>query len=222
MGEAKVISASRFANSGLTDAAFRNTEFIGADSFDARIAQGRRHLQRGEGLCYLYWSELDHVGHEYGWKSVKWTDELEQVDAQLRTLVAACPSDAAVILTADHGMIDVHKRLDLASEKALSQGVALIAGEGRAVHLHAQPGKQAEVLDRWADFLGDCAIIVREQELAFGGRKPKYFEADALVFSLGNQVIVDSRVQPARQVNLRGVHGSVTRAETAIPILRIA
>lgn len=221
-GGATVFTASRFQDSGLTKAAFRGATFVGADSFSERVNAARQHLIHGQGLSYLYCSELDHVGHLHGWRSLNWTDELEQVDAQLRALVAGCPADAAVVLTADHGMIDAEKRWDLGAEKSLSSGVEAIAGEGRCVHLHAEPGQREAVLQRWADFLGETAVIVTEPEIVFGGRVPQHYTADALVFSLGNQVIVDSRTQPAGQVELKGVHGSLTEAETAIPIMRLA
>lgn len=222
--ETQVISHPRFANSGLTQAAFRGANFVGAETFDQRITAGIEHLQRGSGLAYLYWSELDHIGHEKGWQSLEWVEELEQVDAKLKTLVSACPADAAVIFTADHGMIDVdpRQRIDLADHPQLAHYVTGIAGEGRCVQLHIEPGQTQSVVSMWKDFFGEKVLLTTDPSGVFRGRPSALFTADALVFSLENQVIVDSRTQPAGQVNLVGVHGSVTEAELGIPMWRIA
>lgn len=222
--DTQVISHPRFASSGLTEAAFRGATFVGAESFDARVAAGIRHLQRGRGLAYLYWSELDHIGHMRGWQSLDWVAELEQVDAKLRALAAACPADAALVLTADHGMVDVdpRQRIDLAECPQLARGVTALAGEGRCVQLHTAPGETPAVLAAWQDFFGAKALLTTVPDAVFRGRPSAHYTADALVFSLENQVIVDSRVQPPGQVNLVGVHGSVTEAELAIPMWRLA
>ncbi|MCS4484436.1 alkaline phosphatase family protein [Gleimia sp. 6138-11-ORH1] len=222
--DSQVISHPRFANSGLTEAAFRGARFVGAETFADRIAAGIAHLQKGRGLAYLYWSELDHVGHERGWQSLEWANELEHVDANLRDLAAACPKDAAIILTADHGMIDVDpsQRIDLADYPTLSDSVKVIAGEGRCVQLYTQPGQAEKVVQNWKEFFGDKVLISTDPATVFRGRPTQRFTADALVFSLDRQVIVDSRIQPIGQVNLIGVHGSVTAPEVTIPMWRLA
>lgn len=221
--ESTVITSARFKNSGLTNAAFRGTNFIAAEKLGTRVEAALQHLQQGSGLTYLYWSELDHVGHVKGWQSLDWTDELEHVDARLRRLVENCPADAAIILTADHGMVDVatQQRIDLAQNPELALGVEKIAGEGRCVQLHTQPGEVENVLARWKQMLGDSILTCTDPQVVYNGPVSSRFQADAMVFSLQNQVIVDSRTQPAAAVNLVGVHGSVTSAETAIPFLRL-
>lgn len=218
-----VISAERFRESGLTQAAFRGSSFQAAESLEQRVAYAKKQLQSGRGLTYLYWSELDHVGHSKGWGSLEWVNELEHVDSCLRELAQNCPKDAAIIITADHGMIDVNpkERLDLAAEVKLAAGVEVIAGEGRCVQLHAEKGQAEAVIERWKNRLGETALIITDPKIVYNGEISQRYQADALVFSLGNQVIVDSRAQSSEAVNLIGVHGSVSYAETAIPFLRL-
>lgn len=219
---ATVLSA-RFSNSGLTRAALRGAHHVGAESWEDRIDAALEQMRRGTPLVYLYWSDLDHAGHGKGWKSSAWVEELERVDAGLSRLARECPRDSAVIVTADHGMVDtdLSRRIDIAEHPELRDGLQLIAGEGRAVHIHPE-AERDDVLERWEAFLGDRAIIVRGADMVeiVGGEGASLMGA-GLALMRDNCVCVDSRTQPPGMVNLIGVHGSISDEEMAIPILRL-
>ena len=84
-------------------------------------------------LVYLYWGDLDKVGHVHGCQSWEWGDELEAIDAELGRLVRSVPSDTAVYITADHGMVDAPHalRIDIAHDAELAAGIRHV-GESRA------------------------------------------------------------------------------------------
>ena len=71
--------------------------------------------------------------------------------ALVEQLVTGLPDDAALLVTADHGMLDVPEdtRLDLDADPDLSDGVRVLAGEPRARYVHAEPGAADDVLARW-------------------------------------------------------------------------
>lgn len=214
-----VVTAPKFAGSGLTQAAFRGATFVGRRSLAERFEAAARLARERPSLTYLYWSEIDHAGHRYGPGSPQWVEELEDFDAELSQFLRRLPADTLVVLTADHGMVQVHERLDLAEIPALAEGVELLAGEGRAVHVHAEDG--AAVRARWADYLGDRARILAPAEYpgVFGEGPGNDLMGEAVVFLAGNRVIVDSRTQSAGMVGLEGVHGSFTAEELEIPLL---
>src|ERR671929_55885 len=93
-------------------------------------------------LVYLYWGELDKVGHVHGCESFEWGEELGRIDGELSRLVRSCRRDVLVTITADHGMVDVPHadRVDLADEPELRAGLRHVGGEARALHLYCLPG----------------------------------------------------------------------------------
>lgn len=73
-------------------------------------------------------------------------------------LRAALPDDVRLLITGDHGMVDiaVDRRLTVEDHPDLLAGVGLIGGEGRFRQLYVK-GKAAPVAARWADRLGSDA-----------------------------------------------------------------
>ncbi len=221
------VSAPQFARSGLTRAALRGTRQVGGRTWNERMEAALAQLEAGVDIVYMYWSEVDHAGHTFGLASQTWLYELESVDAGLDQLARRLPANTVAVLVADHGMVQtsVDTRIDVAEVPALKQGLTMIAGEGRAVHIHAQPGQDvAELLDRWRGFLGERAVIVERPDLPalLGGEAGARLVGDAMVFMQDNWVVVDSRTQPVGMMTMPGVHGSFSSAEIAVPILRFA
>lgn len=223
--ETAVISPPQFANSGLTRAALRGSRHVGAVSLEARIDAAVKELRAGTPLVYLYWSEIDHIGHVHGVESGEWTAALEEFDAGLRTLLARIPRGTRVMLTADHGMIDVSPTtlFDCATHPELAKDLRIIAGETRSIHVHAQPGCGEAVRRRWAEYLGERAWVMSPQEAShYLGKGPGLtLIGDAIVFMAGRYGVVDSRIQSQGAIGLVGVHGSLTEDEMLIPVIRL-
>ena len=221
-----------FDGSGLTEAALRGGRFRAASELPARVDAALAAVQASaQALVYLYWGDLDKIGHVHGVASLEWTAELERVDAELGRLVAAVPADTAVYVTADHGMLDVpfDARLDLAAEPQLLAGVRHVAGEARAVQLHCRPGALEDVAAAWQARLGDTATLWRRDDaLAAGLFGPPVLVADRvrprigdlLVNCLGPVAVVDSVRMRPELLALLGLHGSVSTVETSIPLFQ--
>lgn len=221
-----------FDGSGLTEAALRGGAFRAATALAARVDVALAAVRAStRALVYLYWGDIDKVGHVHGVDSLEWTSELERVDAELGRLVAGVPADTAVYVTADHGMLDVpfEARIDLAAEPVLLDGVRHVVGEPRAVQLHCLPGALDDVAASWRERLGDTAAFwTREQALAAGLFGPPELVADRvrprigdlLVNCTGRVAVVDSVRMRPQLLALLGLHGSVSTAETAIPLFQ--
>ena len=146
-----------FDGSGLTTAALRGGRFRAARSLEDRVDAAVAAVRATpRSLVYLYWGEVDKVGHVHGCQSWQWGDEVESVDAALRQLAARVPDDTSIVVTADHGMVDVpfHDRIDLVHEPALMAGVRHLGGEPRNLQLYTEPGATADVEAAWASRLG--------------------------------------------------------------------
>lgn len=220
-----------FQGSGLTEAALRGARFVAASSLDARVDAAAAAVRSApRTLVYVYWGDVDKVGHVHGCDSYAWTDELEAVDLAVRTLAARLPADALLLVTADHGMVDVPAdgRLDLgagsALERFLARDVRLTGGEPRAPMLYCEPGTAEGVAARWVAELPDFEVLLREEAVAadwFGPVSPHVLPriGDVVVASTGSRSVHDSRVQRPELLALVGMHGARTRDEVAVPLL---
>ncbi|WP_062385853.1 alkaline phosphatase family protein [Demequina iriomotensis] len=221
------LGQAKFEGSGLTRAALAGGDFIGTTGLAERVDQAIRRA-RTPGLTYLYWGALDRQGHKHGWQSEPWTAALEDADQELRRLRARLPRHAAMVITADHGMVDVTgaPRWDIGADPALAQDVRLVAGEPRMLHLHMDDASAAPaVAERWRSVLGEgAAVLERAEAVALGlfGPVSGHVEdriGDVVVAMGGRATVVDSRTQTPEAIGLVGVHGSLTREELDVPLL---
>lgn len=219
-----------FDGSGLTRAALRGGRFVAAQELEARVDATLAHARTGmPSLTYLYWGDLDKVGHVHGCDSWQWGDELETIDRQLARLADGLPSDCSLTITADHGMVDVpmHHRLDLAHDTELAAGVRHSGGEPRAPQLYCEPGAVGDVLATWQARVGDIAwVLPREAAVAkglFGAVHPEHLAriGDVVVAMRADHAIVDSRHHRPELLALIGLHGSLTEAEVPVPMFHV-
>ncbi|RMI09821.1 alkaline phosphatase family protein [Cellulomonas triticagri] len=223
------VGPRKFMGSGLTEAALRGGGYRAAESLPDRVDAALR-LLREPGLVYLYWGDVDKTGHHEGVGSWQWGDQVEALDGELRRLARSLPRGASVVVTADHGMVDVDpaRRHDVGTDAGLAADVALVAGEPRALHVHLVPGADPLVVaDRWTDVLGDDAVVLTRDEAVGAGLFGEVAEhvapllGDLVVATTGRATVVDSRTQTAASLQLKGVHGSLTPAEMRVPLLAV-
>lgn len=233
LAEASGISVTRigpgfFDGSGLTNAALRGGRFAAAASLADRVDAAVDAVRaRPRSLVYLYWGDLDKVGHVHGCQSWQWGDELETIDGSLADLAERVPDDTLVVVTADHGMVDVpfEDRLDLAHEPELMRGVRHLAGEMRSTQLHVEEGEQASVEAVWREVVGDRAtILTREQAIDegwFGEVRSEVVPriGELIVNADPGFAIVHSELMRPQILRLLGQHGSTSEAELAVPLV---
>jgi hypothetical protein len=77
----------------------------------------------------------------FGIDSPQWIEAVVQVDRLLTRLIDDLPEGTGLVVTADHGQINVpaDRRFDLDRDPHLRAGVRLVAGEPRVRYLHTQP-----------------------------------------------------------------------------------
>lgn len=220
------LGKERFAGSGLTQAVLSGGRFVGGDRLAERVDVALE-AARAPGVSYCYWGEIDAAGHRYGWQSHEWVAALEDADRELRRLARSLPRGAALVVTADHGMVDVTgaPRWDAATEPGLAEGVDITAGEPRAVHVHTSAGAAEAVARRWAEVLGEhAAVLTRDEAIGAGlfGEVADHVRerlGDVVVAMAGRATVVDSRTQSPASMGLIGVHGSLTAEELEVPLL---
>lgn len=226
--DAVVVGAERYRDTGFTDAVLRGARFEARASMSDRIARGAELVRGPEArLVYIYVPELDMAGHADGVESPLWTQRLEELDAALAVLERTLPADAGVLLTADHGMLDVppHRRLVLEAENHLWQGIQHVAGEPRCLHLGLSDPEQAvSVRDRWLEAEGGRAwIATREEAIAAGwfgtvtaAVLPRI--GDVIVAARAQVAYYDARTATDRARAMVGQHGSFSPDEMRVPL----
>ncbi len=231
---AAAVNEARFQGSGLTQCSQRGVPYHGVTSswerhdvlLDLTEAAGRPAV-------YAYESNLDHTGHKHGCTSPEWRDELRRIDTDLARLRADLPDDVRLVVTADHGMLDLPRegRFDVDDHPRLLDGVELLAGEARFRHVHTA-GNSSGIVDgtaepeqvaaRWRHHLGDRAEVRLRAECEdwFGPLDPAVAErfGDVVVAALGDFAVFSSR-EFAREMEMAGFHGSTSETETRIPLL---
>ncbi|MBP2414915.1 hypothetical protein JOF48_003714 [Arthrobacter stackebrandtii] len=228
------VSLPKFADSPMTRAALRGSEFRGATSSHARVEAAAEALAATpKALVYLYWSELDKAGHSHGADSPQWERALEELDAGMKRLAATAPANTLILLTADHGMVDVPRsaRVDYSQHPELVAGVRHTAGEPRMVHLYLDDGATAAgrdaLMSAWLERYGKLAwVLTRDQAVDAG-----YFGevrdevrgriGDVLVLARESVAFYDMRRVRPQAMEVVGQHGSITKAEREVPLLRI-
>jgi hypothetical protein len=225
-GYVTVVNKREFQGSGLTVAAHRGADFVGADKVGERIAAAVEASRQPRSLTYLYDGDLDWTGHRYGVASAPWLQQLSMIDSEAEQLRDALPHSTRLVVVADHGMIDSarERRVDVDEQLQLRDGVVLLGGEARFRHLYCARGAVPDVVATWRDVLGDRAeVLTREEAIRAGwfgpvvpGVLPRL--GDVVVASRGDHAVVSSADFPY-ETKLVGLHGSLTADEMLIPIL---
>ncbi|SCX18686.1 Type I phosphodiesterase / nucleotide pyrophosphatase [Mycolicibacterium fluoranthenivorans] len=213
------------AGSGLTRAALRGGEFRPNFSCGDLVDGVLTALGGSDrALVYAYHGDLDMTGHVRGPDSEAWALELAHVDLTIRAIAERLPADAALIVTADHGMVAVDSPVDFDREPLLQAGVRGLGGEPRARHVYTEPGAASDVAAAWRELLSDdFTVLTRQEVIGEGWFGPEVAAqvapriGDVIAVPTGNRAVIRSGAEPL-QSTLVGHHGSLTAAEMLVPL----
>jgi len=228
------VAPRAFRKTGLTRAGQRGSQYPGGDSLGEVAAQALAAL-RGAPRSYVfaYHADLDATGHRVGCGSEAWRLHLGQVDRLVQQIAERLPADAALYVTADHGMVDVTDRVDLDAIPELFDGVTLLGGEPRARHVYTRPGAAADVAATWRSLLGDRAWVRTRAEVVAAGWFGPVAEGgdadgfdvtgrigDVLAVPFGATGLVALQREPVES-RLVGMHGSLAPSDLLVPLLTV-
>jgi hypothetical protein len=230
---ANTIGPSKYAHSGLTKAILRGAKYVPAQSIADRFAAARRLFdQGGRRVVYLYIPELDQLAHAQGWESDAWLATLESLDGEYARFAAGLRSDEGMLLTADHGVVDVpaSSHVLFGEHPELVDAVAHVGGDPRCVQLYLEGDAGPDAADRlaesWRRAEGERAMIATRAEAIasgwFGAVDPEVAPriGDVLVAARKLIAYYDGRDGVTSGRTMVGQHGSFTPEETLVPLLR--
>jgi hypothetical protein len=144
----------------------------------------------------------------------------------LARIAERLPAGAALLVTADHGCLDVAPgdRFDIDTDPRLSAGVELVAGEPRVRYLHVTDGATADVVANYRATLGAAAEVYLREELidaGWFGPVPAVHHGrigDVVVICHDPIALLATDHEPPAVATLIGFHGAATPVERDIPL----
>jgi Type I phosphodiesterase / nucleotide pyrophosphatase len=219
-----VVSKDEFGGTGFTAAHLGNSPLRGYKVLSSLPVEVSRLLREGERFVYAYYDGIDKVAHGSGLGDL-YDAELRAVDRLVADLVAELPAGAVLVVTADHGEIDVDQ-VELLGRDIMAM-VRFMSGEGRFRWLHARPGAAADLEAAAADRYGDTTWVLGRDRLIdeglFGGPLP-----DHLLGRVGDVALLPHApiafIDPADtgENRLHSRHGSLTDDELLVPLVALA
>ena len=219
-----VVSKVDFGGTGFTAAHLGDSPL-----FDYRVPSSiavevSARLDAGAPFVYAYYDGIDKVAHACGF-GPHYDAELIAVDRIVADVTAILPPGAVLLVTADHGQIEVGNRFELLGREAMGMA-RFFSGEGRFRWVHAKPGAHADLVALLQEGYGDTTWVRTRDQLIddgwFGGPL-----ADGFADRLGDVALVPFEpiafVDPADigENRLACRHGSLTTDEMLVPLVAL-
>jgi hypothetical protein len=217
-----VVTRAEFATSGFTGAHLDRTRFTGYRTMGTLVAEVVRLARAGEPFVYAYYEGLDKVSHEYG-IGLAYDEELRWIDRLVGALLESLPAGTVLVLTADHGQVQVGDHVvDLPGE--VLGHVAMQSGEGRFRWLHARAGRAGDLQAAASELLGAQAWVrSRAEAIEEGWFGPLVTDRAAgrlgdVLLAAKDALAFHDPLDTGPYV-LVGRHGSLTPDEVLVPLL---
>ncbi|RMH77291.1 MAG: PglZ domain-containing protein [Actinomyces sp.] len=219
-----VVTRAEFAGSGFSRAHLAGSRLVGYRTVSTMVVEIGRLVRAGEPFVYAYYDGLDKVGHEYG-LDIHHDAELEAIDRLIGDIAESLGRDAALVVTADHGLVDSRDHaVDVDPEV---RGLATAeSGEARFRWLHVPESRRDELVAAARERHGEQAWVRTADEMIEEG----WFGPEvtpAARARLGDVALVArdrwAFTDPADTgpIELVGRHGSVTADEMYVPALTL-
>lgn len=177
-----------------------------------------------EGYTYVYWDKLDGLMHEFGVESAEVKAHAKEIDAELKQVAQQLPDDALLIVTADHGHVDIdylhlEDHPDLTALFTLRPTV-----EARAMSFHIQEGKQEEFATLFNKYYGEYFVLFTHDELfekgilgpGEAGPRTHEFVGDFMACAIDKYCLSYIQGGPPK-----GNHAGMTRDEMTTPLIYV-
>ena len=224
-GQVPVVSKHEFGGTGFTAAHLGSSPLHGYRVLSSLPLEVGRLLRAGEPFVYAYYDGMDKVAHANGLGEL-YDAELRAVDRLIGDLVDELPPGAVLVVTADHGQVDIGPNLELLGTRDRWQGCGScpvrVASAGCTHATGATDDLRAMALERY----GESTWVLQPRR---AGRR-RWLGGplrDGLARRLGDVALVPHApiafVDPADtgESRLQSRHGSLTSAEMYVPLVTL-
>ena len=178
---------------------------------------------------YLYIDGLDLYSHMYGTDSKEVMQVISAVENGVKELVNNV-SDISVILTADHGQVDMASMIYLNQKtNFLNYFYAMPSIDTRMISFFVREKFRAEFEEKFMEEFKEDVILLKKEEIEkynlFGNKKMSKVAKDSLgeyvAIIVNNKFMICDRITLEDAMNTKGNHSGLTKEETTIPLVII-
>lgn len=217
-----VASRSDYAVTGFTASHLGDAVLHGWYTPSGLVVEVQRALAAGQPFVYAYYDGIDRTAHARGLGD-HYDAEVRAVDRLVGDVLEVLPPGAALVVTADHGQVEVGGSVQVLGPEVMD-GVTLLSGEGRFRWLHARPGAVDDVAAAAEEAFGDVAWIRTYEDVVaagwLGGEPSPDVRSrlgDVVLAPFAPTAILDPADTGEQRLVCR--HGSLTEAEMLVPLL---
>lgn len=220
-----VVTPEEFAGTSFSAAHLRGAEHVGYRAASSMPIEVGRQLAAGKRFVYAYYGGVDKIAHERGFGEF-YEAELAAADRLVGQILDRLPAGAILMVTADHGQVEVGGNIVYPAPEVLALSASL-SGEGRFRWFHARKGARDELLEACRSEFGDSGWVYSRQQLidlgVFGptvGPQVERRLGDVAVLARDNVSYFDPLDSGPFELICR--HGSLTSAEVLVPLVASA
>ncbi len=207
-----------------------DTDIEGYRSIENALKRVRRwyKIDSGSSYAYLYYPEVDRLAHEHGWDGIEVIREISRIDSILSRMRSMLPKTVRMIVTADHGHINVpdDRHCILRHNDPVNELLQCPpSAESRMPVFHVKPGSEERFSEifknpRFPDF----RLITPEQAETleiFGPDSLAPETRERLGTFIGfspNADAIEYVPEGREPVGHRGMHGGMSEDEVKIPL----
>jgi predicted AlkP superfamily pyrophosphatase or phosphodiesterase len=212
----------------------KRISYKGVDGFFNSIMKVIRQRKKSKKnkFIYAYWPDFDTIEHHFGPKSSKVKKHFTMLNKKLTSFIKKIDgTNTLLIVTADHGQIDIppRSRIELKKHPKLEETLTLpLCGEPRAAYCYVHPSKAKQFEHYTRTRLRKYCWVFKSEDLIrknwFGLYKPnqKLFErvGDYVLVMKKNYALKDFLMSENKRF-LLGNHGGVSKEEMFVPLIVI-
>lgn len=227
--EFHTVAPEAYETSGFTGATMREGAFHGEDEIENRFSLAASLLRNSTAkVVYLYIPELDQLAHSRGVLSTAWLNKLEDLDSLVSSFTSKLPKNVGVLLTADHGVVDIEKEDHVFVDEIIpSAEFDFVGGDTRALYLYFKSGVDIQRMrEMLVTSLADSCYIATPNEVIDAGywkplsQKSLVLAPDLLVLARRRVALYHRGFAKKKSLEMVGHHGSISSEELSIPIIR--
>jgi predicted AlkP superfamily pyrophosphatase or phosphodiesterase len=228
------ITHSKISDSEYNKLITPRAKILGYSSLTGFFMQLRKVLtaHTNRKFIYAYWPEFDSISHKHGSSSKKAEEHFKEFDKKLGNFLKRIKNThTTIVLTSDHGMIDITNRevIWLDNHPRLKECLTLpFCGEPRVVYCYVHPSKTHQ-FERYVESELNTVCTLRESTTLiddgyFGlyNPNPKLTDriGDYTLIMKDHYVFLDKPLQSKKEFNI-GNHGGVSVEEMLVPLVVI-
>ena len=221
------VGAAEYENSGFTMATMPAAKYQPGKSIQDRFDAALTILQtKKRALVYVYIPELDMKAHQFGSKSGEWVEKLEELESELARFQTKLPQSVVVLLTADHGIIDVDQGNHIYLDEFDLPELIAVGGDPRVLYLYFQNPPTQAFVSSLQDQLGNRVLVATDEQLVEAGWFGEVQEfardrmPDIFLVSIGEVALYHRDFAKPKSLKMIGQHGSISDQELTVPLLR--